>query len=69
MIIGEYISFIITKCLYYFDWPNLEGWAEILQNNFVVFLENLRHHSFFLRLSDLYNFGAHTYLLNCENII
>ena len=47
------ISDYITKCLYFFDLTNFKGYGRNPYNNCVAFLENLRHHNFVLRLSDL----------------
>ena len=53
MQISDYIPFNIIKCLYFFDLTHFRGQGRNPYNNFVAFLENLRHHNFVLRLSDL----------------
>ena len=54
MQISDYIAFNIIKCLQFLDLTHFRGQGRNLSNNFVAFLENLRHHIFVLRLSDLY---------------
>ena len=40
-------------CLYIFNMTHFRGQGRYPGNNFVAFLENLRHHRFVLRLTDL----------------
>ena len=41
------------NCLYFLDLTHFIGYGRNPGNNFVAFLENLRHHKFVLKLSDL----------------
>ena len=56
MQISDYIPFNISKCLYFIDLTHFKGQGRYPYNNFIGFLENLRHHNFVLRLSDLQHF-------------
>ena len=59
MQISDYIPFNIIKCLSFLDLTHFRGQGRNPSNNFVAFLENLRHHIFVLRLSDLYQVSVY----------
>ena len=52
-VITDHIPSNIIKCHYFLDLTLFRGLGRNPSNNFVAFLENLRHHIFVLRLSDL----------------
>ena len=53
ILISDYLSFGIKYCLYFVDLNHFTGQGRHPGNNFVAFLENLRHQKFILRLSNL----------------
>ena len=69
MQISDYIPFNMIKCHYSVDLTHFKGQGRNPINNFVAFLENLRHHTFVLRLSDLQSCGYDLACINLTQIV
>ena len=65
MLVSDNLSSNTIKCFSFIDFTHFRGKGRNPYNNFIAFLENLRHHNFVLRLSDLKVADQFLVPLNC----